>query len=128
MFVIMLYVIKLSRRQPEHKSSWMMIIAAHIAVLVGIIFSVLLTTVLCFFYIPGFMSAGSKDVLANAPPALNTKNFSLITLLYLCATVENFGAGGFMAILGPYVFKRNQTTDKTALLEPHIKKRAHKQL
>jgi ABC-type Fe3+-siderophore transport system permease subunit len=121
MFVIMLYVIKLSKRRPEYKSSWMMIIASHCAVLAGIALSVLFTTILCFIYIPGFLSGRSPNVLADAPAGLNNQNWSLLTVLYFCATVENFGAGGFIAVLGPYVFKKNQTKDKTALLERDIK-------
>src|SRR5215467_13282049 len=56
MFVTILYTLKLSRRRPEYQSAWMMIIAAHFSVLAGIVFSVLLTTLLCFIYIPGFLS------------------------------------------------------------------------
>jgi uncharacterized membrane protein HdeD (DUF308 family) len=121
MFVIMLYTIKLSKRRPEYKSAWMMIIASHSTVLAGIAFSVLFTTILCFIYIPGFLSGNSISVLTDSPKGLNNHNWSLLTLLYLCATVENFGAGGFMAVLGPYVFKKNQTRDKTAILEKNIK-------
>ncbi|HUR65087.1 MAG TPA: hypothetical protein VMZ03_01950, partial [Chitinophagaceae bacterium] len=114
MFVIMFYVIKLSRRRTEYQSSWMMIIAAHGAIMAGIIFSVLMTTILCFIYIPGFLSGDSGNVLADAPSGLNNQNWGLIGILYICATIANFGAGGFIAVLGPYVFKKNQTKDKTA--------------
>jgi hypothetical protein len=117
MFVIMAYAIRLSRRRPEYKSSWMMIIAAHCAVLTGIAFCVLFTTALCFIYIPGFLSGHSAEILKDAPAALNEKNSSLLMLLFICATIENFGVGGFIAVLGPYVFKKNQTTDKSAVLE-----------
>jgi hypothetical protein len=120
MFVIMGYVVKMSKRRPEYKSSWMMIIAAHIAVLVGIVFSVLFTLLLCFIYIPGFLSGNSTEILKDVPQAFAEKNSSLIMLLFICATIENFGVGGFIAILGPYVFKKNQTKDKTAVLENHV--------
>jgi hypothetical protein len=121
MFVIMAYVIRLSRRRPEYKSSWMMIIAAHMAVLTGIFFSVIFTIIFCFIYIPGFLTGNSTEILKRAPAALNEKNSSLLMLLFICATIENFGVGGFIAVLGPYVFKKNQTTDKAAMLEPNIK-------
>jgi amino acid transporter len=120
MFVIMAYVMRLSKRRPEYKSSWMMIIAAHIAVLVGIVFSVLFTILLCFIYIPGFLSGNSTGILKDVPRAFAEKNSSLLMLLFICATIENFGVGGFIAILGPYVFKKNQTKDKSAVLENHI--------
>ena len=123
MFVILWYSIKLSGRRPEYKSTWMMIIAAHFAILVGIVISVLLATILCFIYIPGFMSGDSTNVLDDAPKGLNNQNWNLLSILFLCATVANFGAGGFIAVLGPYVFKKNQTKDKTAVLDPEVKTR-----
>lgn len=120
MFVIMQYVWKLSKRRPEYKSSWMMIIAAHFAIFVGVIFSVLLTVLLCFAYIPGFLSGDSPSVIDNAPAGFDQNNSSTVMLLFVCATIENIGVASFIAVLTPYVFKRNQTKDKTALLEPHI--------
>jgi hypothetical protein len=120
MFVIMFYVYKLSRRRTEYKSAWMMIIAAHMAILVGIAVSVLLTLLLCFVYIPGFFSGESTSIIADAPAALNRNNSDIVVLLLTCATVESFGAAGFMAVLAPYVFKINQTKDKTAALEASI--------
>ena len=120
MFVILSYVMKLGRRRPEYKSSWMMIIAGHLAVFTGIVFSVILTTILCFIYIPGFLSGNSPNVLEDSPAGLNHQNWSMLMLLYVCATIENFGAGGFVALLGPYVFKRNQTRDKSAVLEKDV--------
>jgi len=115
MFVIMAYVIRLSKRRTEYKSSWMMIIAAEFAVLAGIFFSVLFTLLLCFIYIPGFLSGNSSEILNNAS-GLNERNSSLLILLFICATIENFGTGGLIAILGPYIFKKNQTKDTAATL------------
>ena len=119
-FVILWYVIILSNRRPEYKSTWMMIIASHLAVLTGIIFSVIFSLILCFIFIPDFLSGKSPNVLTDAPVGLNKNNWSLLMLLFLCATIENFGAGGFIGILGPYVFKKNQTADKTAALEKDL--------
>lgn len=113
MFVIMAYAYKLSRRRPEYKSTWMMMKAAHLSALAGIAFSVLFTTLLCFVFIPGFLSGDSSNVVKDAPEGLNNHNWSLLGLLYLCATVENLGAGGFIGVLGPYVFKKNQTKDES---------------
>jgi cobalamin synthase len=122
MFVIMLYSFKLSRRKPEYKSSWMMIVAAHSAVMAGIILSVVLTFCLCLLYIPGFLTGHSpSDFLQYAPAGLNNKNIDTVMQVFVPATIENFGAGGFMAVLGPYVFKRNQTRDKPVSLEPKVK-------
>ena len=97
-----------------------MIVAAHMAVIVGILLSVAFTAILCFIYIPGFLSGNSDNILDNASGSMNGKNSLLLTLLFLCATVANFGAAGFMAVLGPYVFKQNQTKDRSVMLEKEI--------
>lgn len=120
MFVILFYVWKLANRRTEYKSTWMMIIAAHGAIVVGIIISVLLTLALCFTYIPGFLSGNSPTIIEDAPSVSGLHNTGTTMILFVCATVENFGVAGVIGILGPYVFKKNQTTDKTALLEKHI--------
>lgn len=121
MFVILVYSYRLSRRKTEQESTWMMIIAACFAVLTGIVLSVLLTLLLCAIYLPGFFSnGGGTNVLEKAPAGLNKHNSSLLWLLFICATVENFGAGGIMALLGPYIFKKNQTRDRSAQLEKSI--------
>ena len=123
MFVIMLYSFTLSRRRPEYKSSWMMIVAAHGAVVAGILFAMLFTFMLCLLYIPAFMTGHSPSTfLAHAPAGLNNKNVDTVLQVFIPATIENFGAGSFMAVLGPYVFKRNQTRDKPVSLEQRIRK------
>ncbi len=113
MFVIMFYCYLLSRRQPDYKSTMMMMAAAHIAIAVGVILSVLTSLVLCFIYIPAFMSGHSPDqYLENAPSFANHNNFGTLFQIFFPATMVNFGAASFIAILSPYVFKINQTKDK----------------
>lgn len=113
MFVIMFYCYQLSRRRPDYKSTMMMMAAAHIAIAVGVALSVLVSLILCFLYIPGFMSGDSPDsYLTDAPSFTNHNNFGTIFQIFFPATLVNFGAGSFIAILAPYVFKINQTKDK----------------
>lgn len=113
MFVILIYSIKLTRRRPDYKSTGMMIIAGHMAVLVGIFISVVCATILCFAFIPGFLSGDSQDAFLNrAPQAFNKDNEGTLMLIYVTATIVNFGAGAFMSVLVSYVVKLNQTKDK----------------
>ena len=112
--------LKLTKRDFDYKSVWMMIVAAHFVILFGIIIFVLLSFMLCLIYIPGFMSGNSVAIFKHAPEAIDGKNMGTIMLVFTCATIENFGAGGFMALLASYVSKKNQTKDKTALLESNI--------
>jgi hypothetical protein len=120
MFAIMLYALKLSKRRPEYKSSWMMVIASHFVIVTGVIFSVLITVLLCFIFIPRFLSGHSADVLSDAPASLNDRNTNLIMILFLCATLANYFTGSFVAVLGHYVFKKDQTEDKSAVLENKV--------
>jgi hypothetical protein len=123
MFVILFYVFRLSRRRTEYKSAWMMIIAAHFAILVGIIVAVVMTFILCYIYIPGFLSTDTTQLIKDTPGAQSAGDSDTVILLFVCATIENFGAAGFIATLGPYVFKLNQTKDRSALLEAEIPKK-----
>lgn len=114
MFVILLYAIKLTRRRPEYKSTWMMIIAGHMVVLTGIIISVLCSIILCFIYIPGFMSGGSDgSYLRGAPDAMNKNNTGTLMLIAITSILVNFGVGGVMSIIVSYAVKPNQTKDET---------------
>jgi hypothetical protein len=118
MAVIGFYSFKLSRRRPEYESTWLMIVASQLTVVTGIIFAVILTFILGFVYIPGFMSGNSEDTfLKNAPDLYNHHNVGLIFTLFVCATIVNLGASGFISVLGPYVFKIDQTKDKSVINE-----------
>lgn len=119
MFVILAYVYKLTRRRTEYKSAWMMIIAGHMATFVGVAVSVLLTLILCFIYIPGFLSGNSSPVIEDAP-AYSSHNTNMVTLMFVSAIAGNLLVSSFVAALGPYALKLNQTRDKTAMLEKHI--------
>ena len=114
MFVIMAYSLKLTRRKPEYKSTWMMIIAGHMAIAVGIIVATIATFLLCVIYIPGFMSGDSVDTfIKDTPSEFNRNNTGTLLLLFITATGGNFGVGSFISILVSYVAKFNQTKDKT---------------
>lgn len=123
MFVVLIYSMKLTRRRPEYKSTWSMIIAGHMVVLIGIITSVLVSFILCFIFIPGFMSGDSADdFVRRAPEAFNIDNASTLMLIAMTATLVNFGVGGFINIVVSYAVKLNQTKDRTpSILQEHPK-------
>ena len=92
MFVIFAYHLKLIRRQSDYKSAWRMAVAGHIVILVGIMLSVILSLLLCLIYGP---------------------NGSALQVIFLTATIGNFGTGAFISVLCSYVIKPNQTKDET---------------
>lgn len=115
MFVIMRYVMTLTRRRTDYKSTWVMITAGHMAVLAGIVVAVLLCLSLCFIYIPGFFTGASdSSFLENARPEFNRHNEGTIFQIFFPATLLNFGVGGFMTIVVSYALKLNQTKDRAA--------------
>lgn len=114
MFVIFMYSLKLTKRSPDYKSAWMMILEGQAVVFAGIIASVLCTLILCFIYIPGFMTGNSPGAyLKHAPSGLNAHNQGTLSIMMMTATLENFGAGGFISLLASYAIKPNQTKDKS---------------
>lgn len=114
MFVLLVYSLRLTKRRPEYKSTWSMIIAGHAVMLVGIIISVLVSFILCFVYIPGFMSGDSADsFLRSSPDGINSNNMSTIMLIAMTATLVNFGVGGVITIVIAYAAKLNQTKDRS---------------
>ena len=114
MLVILLYTIRLTKRRPEYKSTWMMIIAGNMVVLTGIIISVLLSFMLCLFFIPEFLSGHSPDsFMKGSPDAMNINNAGTLMIIAITATLVNFGVGGVISILVAYAVKLNQTKDRT---------------
>jgi hypothetical protein len=114
MFSIMAYSIRLTRRRPEYKSTWTMLIAGHMAVVTGILVSATGSFILCWIYIPGLMSGqSSEDFLHSAPGGLNVNNIGTLELIFITATFENFVAGAFISAMIAYALKPNQTRDQT---------------
>jgi ABC-type phosphate/phosphonate transport system permease subunit len=113
MFTVMVYSIKLAYRKEEYQSAMSMTIAGLMAVVVGIIFSVIFSLILCFAYIPNFFAGTTPDnFLKNYPEGQNYNNTVTLFQIFVPAVLENFGAGAFMAVLISFVVKRNQTKDK----------------
>lgn len=100
MFVIMVYSVRLTKQQPDHESTWGMLISGQMTVVVGIVVSVICSFILCCFYIPGFIKGGGNSA-------------GTIELIFLTATFENYGAGAFISAIIAYAAKPDQTKDLT---------------
>lgn len=104
MFVIMIYAIKLTRRQPDSESTWSMLISGQITVFVGIVVSMIFSFILCCFYIPGFLTDGT---------GLHVNNTGTTGLIFITASFENYGGGAFISAMIAYALKPDQTKDIT---------------
>jgi hypothetical protein len=114
MFIIMIYALKLTKRRSDNYSTWTMIIASQLAVIVGIALSVTGSLILCCFYIPGFVnSGGADDFLRNAPGGLNVNNSGTLEIIFMTAIIENYLAAAFISAMIAYAVKPNQTEDRT---------------
>lgn len=114
MFVIMVYSVKLTKRGPDYKSTWGMLISGQMAVVVGVVVSVICSFILCCFYIPGFINGSDADnFLGNTPSDLDVNNTGTIELIFITATFENYGAGAFISAMIAYALKPDQTKDLT---------------
>ncbi|SKA18584.1 hypothetical protein [Sediminibacterium ginsengisoli] len=115
MLVIMWYNIRLTQRRSDYKSAVKMMFAGHLAAITGVMLSVIISMLLCYSYIPGFMSGDSQDAfLDNAPAGLNVNNSGTLLMIFLPATIGNLGAGAFISLVISYVIKPDQTKDKPA--------------
>ena len=95
-----------------------MIVASMITVLAGIVIATILTFILCSFFIPDFLTGHSpSSFLRHSPQGLNYKNIGTISTVFFPAIFGNLGVGGFMAVMGPYIFKQNQTEDETRTIQ-----------
>ena len=123
MFVIMVYAVKLTKRRSDYESTWGMLVSGQMAVVVGVVVSVVFSMILCFFYIPGFIKGTSVDeFLLNAPGGLNVNNRGTIELIFVTGTLENYGAGAFISGIIAYALKPNQTEDITPeIFEDQVK-------
>jgi hypothetical protein len=106
-FVIMAYVLRLTRRKEDLKSTWTMLLAGMGAVIVGVVVATLISAVLCLVYLP-------FQHMQDAPSGLNVAHSGVLLTIFFGAILENFSAGGFAAVLVAYVVKPDQTDDETA--------------
>jgi len=120
--VIMIYTIRLLYRPYDRKRALAILIAAHMATLVGIVISCILSAIVFVFFFPGLFSSLPPDkVLEDTPPGINPhRPIELLFMIFSVATIGNFSVGSFIALMMAYAGKTNQTKDKAVPLETHI--------
>jgi len=93
-----------------------MLIAGHLATLVGTILSAVVVTILMFVFFPDLFSTHpSGEVLAQANTEAKTPYPSgFLFMILLDVILGNASVGSFASILTSYVNKRNQTKDRPA--------------
>lgn len=120
--VIFYYNMKLLYRPYDKQRAVSMLIAGHLATVLGIVITVVLSTILMTGFFPALFSLKAPEaVLSNAPAAADVVRPSgLLFMIFINAIICNFGAGSLVSVLVSYAGKQNQTKDKPAHLDTHI--------
>jgi hypothetical protein len=116
MAVIFYYNFHLVGHPYDGKRAVSMLMAGHLATLVGTIISVVVVTILMFIFFPDLFSAHpANEVLAQSNTEARTPYPSgFLFMVLLDVILGNASVGSFASILTSYVNKRNQTRDKPA--------------
>lgn len=122
MAVIFLYSLKLLRRIYLRKRVVSILIACHIATLVGVVLSVLLVWAVAGFVYPHlFAHKATEAVLENAPPAVEAgSSAGLIGKIIMICVITNLPAGSVISVISGYAGKQDQTQDQPAELSREI--------
>lgn len=113
MLMIIAFLISFNRRRHENASSVTMLVAGHIATVLGIIISLVLSLILLAVLVPGQLEPGQAgkvlhDVPANATQdKTNGLNFQVI----MDSIIGNFAVGSFVSIIFPFTIKREQRSE-----------------
>lgn len=120
--VIGCYTASLIKRQYEGKRSVSMLIAGHLALIAGIISSIILViaAVLCFH--PAiFSEMPPNELLPDSPASITVvRPAELIFMLEANTILVSGGGSSFLIVIFSYAAKRNQTKDKPASLENYV--------
>ncbi len=120
--VIGYYTLTLVKRQYEGKRAVSMLVAGHLALIAGIILSIISVIICVAIFHPALFTAISpNELLEGAPPSVSiTHPTGLIFLLEANIILVSGGASSFLVVIFSYAAKRNQTKDKPASLAKHI--------
>ncbi len=106
MFIVMLYLIKVSQTKDENASSKTMIFAGHMTVVAGIIMSVFFCLILNHNYNSEFLAA---QHLTMPSSHLNAGD---LFRLFLPGIFVNFLGGSFISLMAGYAIKWNHSKNK----------------
>lgn len=119
---ILIYNIRLFGKPYDKKRTVTMLIASHLASLVGTILSIIFSIILMLIFYPNMLSsAPDGSGMANAPEMTQMHRPSRwLFMIVINALLLNFSAGSFISIVTAYAGKKDQTKDKPAHLGKHV--------
>lgn len=128
MAVIFAYNFKLLKRPYDRKRAVSMLLASHLAILAGVLISLLLIVLAFLFFFPNLFSDMHTDrIVENAPAQVEAyKPTGLLAMVMAVNILGNVSVGSFISVVTTYAGKKDQTRDKPAPLEPTIKPYSNK--
>ena len=104
--IILVHSMILTQKAIFYKSNERLFIPSIMPVFVGVLLSVIFSLILCFLYIPDFMTGHSTETfLKTAPEGMNHKNTGTLIEIFLPATIVDLGVGIFVTIITPVIMK-----------------------
>lgn len=123
MFTIFFYALRLVNRPYDSKRAVSMLIAGNLATLAGVFISIIFVIIGFFFYFPGMFSiTPTESLIRDSPPTVQpVRPSDLLFMIMILTVFANTAVGAFVSVVTAYVGKKNQTEDKPASLEKHIR-------
>ena len=108
------YMLSFNKMKGGDASTQTQMAAGHIATVIGIIISCIVSAIAIAIFIPDEFSPGISDkALENEPAQTGTgKTHGLVFFVFMCAIIGNLCGGSFSSLMLPYTAKRNQTKDR----------------
>jgi hypothetical protein len=127
MGVIFYYNFYLAGHPYDSKRAVSMLMAGHLATLVGTIISAVVVTIFMFILFPDLFSAHpANEVLAQSNSEARTAYPSgFLFMVLLDVILGNASVGSFATILTSYVNKKNQTRDEPADVKNRVPVKTH---
>ena len=127
MAVIFYYNFHLVKHPYDGERAVSMLMAGHLATLVGTIISAVAVIILMFIFFPGLFSAHpANEVLSQANSEAKTSYPSgFLFMILLDVILGNASVGSFATIITSYANKKNQTRDKPADVENRVPIKTH---
>ncbi len=113
MCAIAFQIIALSNRKTQTDSTQNIVLIGFLTTITGILFSVIITTLLLFYYVPDIFHNGkSETLLENAPATMGSgKTDGLVFTIFISTLIGNFCGGSLAYILLPFTFIREKAKD-----------------
>lgn len=114
LFAIVAFVYNFNKKRSENAGTLVMLTAGHIATLMGIIASCILSFLLLVILVPDYLHTGPPVSVVPGMPAHQVYDTTrgLSFMVFATAIIGNLSAGSFVSIIFPFALKADQTRER----------------